>query len=100
MHDDYISWVLNVCDWVRFSLKEIAVGGEVVACEKCGDHGMRNNYYCDCVKGIEKRVNNDFSIQSMFPKDRWCSKCKTVEGFCVCDWVCATCKEHPEDCRC
>jgi hypothetical protein len=36
-----------------------------MSCEKCGDHGIRNGFYCDCVKGIEKRVGNDFSVNSL-----------------------------------
>lgn len=34
------------------------------------------------------------------PDDEWCERCQTPKEYCVCEFVCAVCDEHPNECKC
>lgn len=30
----------------------------------------------------------------------FCNVCNTDKDYCICDFICGWCKEHPNDCKC
>lgn len=79
----------------ELAIKELEDGRvEAVCPNKCYVFEAEN------LKTLRKGIDRIKAVMEWKKDNNFCAVCESPKELCICGWVCAGCKEHPNKCKC